>query len=88
MEDTSMRYSEDFERLSIPHANHAAPVDLATLRKTRGMTQTELAKAVGIPLRALQKYESGECALKNMTLDKAVRLADTLGIDPRDLLLL
>lgn len=61
---------------------------LSDYRKAKGLTQAGLAKAADIPLRALQKYEGGECSLKNMTLDKAVRLADALDIEPRDLLLL
>ena len=61
---------------------------LSDYRKAKGLTQAGLAKAADIPLRALQKYESGECPLKNITLDKAVRLADARDIEPRDLLLL
>lgn len=78
------------ERLVIPHAPRFVPDEmkgnLAALRKAKGLTQAGLAKEAGIPLRAIQKYEGGECALKNITLEKAVRLADALDIEPRDLL--
>ena len=58
---------------------------LSEYRKAKGMTQAGLAKASGVPLRAIQKYEGGECEPENMTLGRAVRLADALGIEPRDL---
>lgn len=79
------------ERLATSHKTRAVPDeikgDLAALRKLQGLTQAGLAKAADIPLRAIQKYESGECAINNMTLDKAIRLADALSVEPRDLLL-
>ena len=86
------KYSEPHERPAPSRATETVPDeikgDLAALRKLQGLTQAGLAKAADIPLRAIQKYESGECAIKNMTLDKAIRLADALGVEPRDLLLL
>ena len=59
---------------------------LADYRKAKGLTQAGLAEATGIPLRTIQKYEGGEYAVKNMTLAFAVKIADALGIDPRELL--
>lgn len=59
---------------------------ISNRRKELGLTQTDLANAAGVPMRAIQKYENGETKVKNMTLEYAIRLADALSIDPRELL--
>lgn len=51
-----------------------------------GMTQKELAEKSGINIRQIQKYESGEYDIGNMTLKNAAALADVLECDVRDLL--
>jgi transcriptional regulator with XRE-family HTH domain len=33
--------------------------DLIAIRKTLGLTQTELGEAIGVSLRAIQHYEAG-----------------------------
>lgn len=55
-------------------------------RSVMGMTQKELAEKSGINIRQIQKYESGEYDIGNMTLKNAAALADVLECDVRDLL--
>ena len=50
-------------------------------RKLLGMTQKELAERAGMNLRQIQKIESGEILLENLTLKNAVALADALLLD-------
>lgn len=59
---------------------------ISSRRKELGLTQTYLANAARVPMRAIQKYENGETKVKNMTLEYAIRLADALGVEPRELL--
>lgn len=59
---------------------------LKQLRQARGLTQKAVAIAVGVPLTTVQKYESGECKIENMTLAMALRMADALGVTPQDLI--
>lgn len=55
-------------------------------RSLADLTQRELADASGVNIRQIQKYESGEYATGNMTLQSAVALAKALGCEPGDLL--
>ena len=55
-------------------------------RRTLGLTQTQLAQAAGINLRQIQKIESGEIRLDNITLANAARLAAALGCSIEELL--
>ena len=55
-------------------------------RSVMGMTQKELSEKSGINIRQIQKYESGEYDIRNMTLKNAVALADALQIDVRKFL--
>lgn len=50
------------------------------------LTQQALAAAAGMNIRQIQKLESGEIRPENLTLQNAIRLADALGVQPRDLL--
>lgn len=50
------------------------------------MTQKELAEKASINIRQIQKYESGEYDIGNMTLKNALALAGALECDVRDLL--
>ncbi len=59
---------------------------LRMLRLTAGMTQQQLAEKIGAPYRTIQKYESGELKIENMTLGKAVKIADALGVEVKALL--
>lgn len=56
------------------------------LRKEKGLTQSALAQEANIPLRTIQKYESGEYKIENMTLGNAIKLASALDCEPADLI--
>lgn len=51
-------------------------------RRKIGLTQIQLAEQTGIPVRSIQKYESGERMLEKAHADAVLRLADVLGISP------
>lgn len=59
---------------------------LRDMRKALGLTQTQLAAEAGINVRQLQKIESGEIRLGNLTLANAAKLAGAMGITMEDLL--
>lgn len=55
-------------------------------RSVMSMTQKELAEKSGINIRQIQKYESGEYDISNMTLRNAASLARVLECNIEDLL--
>lgn len=55
----------------------ALALRLVDLRRTSGLTQTQLAKKAGLSLRTLQAIEAGEVDLRLSTL---LKLADCLGV--------
>ena len=59
---------------------------LKELRKAAGLTQQGLANAIGANISQIQKLESGERSLENITLKNGIALAEALGVDPQDLL--
>ena len=59
--------------------------NLKELRKLCGMTQKELAERSGINVRRIQKYESGEYSLNNMTAKTAYAISHALGCSIDDL---
>lgn len=61
-------------------------MSLKSERLKRGMTMTELAKASSVHIVKIAQIESGKIDPANMTLRNAVKLADALHIDPRELL--
>lgn len=52
---------------------------LKELRKFMGLTQKELAEKAGVNIRQLQKYESGEYKMENMTTKTAQGVSSALG---------
>lgn len=56
-----------------------------SLRTNLGLTQKDLADKSGINIRQIQKYESGEYDIGNMTLKNAIALSDALGCDVKEL---
>lgn len=56
-----------------------------SLRINLGLTQKDLADKSGINIRQIQKYESGEYDIGNMTLKNAIALSDALGCDVKEL---
>lgn len=55
------------------------------LRKARGLTQVQLAKACGLHSRLLQKLESGENDISGVRLKTILVLSDALGVKIEDL---
>lgn len=55
-------------------------------RSVMGITQKELAEKSGVNIRQIQKYESGEYDIANMTLKNAIALAKALECEVKDLL--
>lgn len=63
---------------------NATPI--ARLRCGRGLTQAALASATGLNIRTVQKLESGEQKAETISLAAALRIADFLGVHPRELI--
>lgn len=61
-------------------------MSLKAKRLERGMTMTELAKASSVHIVKIAQIESRKIDPANMTLRNAVKLADALHVDPRELL--
>lgn len=59
---------------------------LKELRKAKGMSQDDLAKASGVNKMQISRVERGDTEIKNMTLINALKISDALGVDPHDLL--
>ena len=59
---------------------------LKEIRKFVGLTQKELAERAGINIRQVQKYESGEYSLDNMTAKTALGISEALGCTIDELL--
>ena len=62
---------------------------MATLKELRslcGMTQKELAERSGINIRRIQKYESGEYKINNMTAKSASAISEALGCTIEELI--
>ena len=59
---------------------------LKELRKLCGMTQKKMAEKSGINIRQIQKYESGEYSIENMTSKTASAIAESLGITIEELI--
>jgi transcriptional regulator with XRE-family HTH domain len=55
-------------------------------RKAKGLSQSQLAKASGVNLRMIQKYEIGGAQINGAALIKGKALADALGCLIEDLI--
>ncbi len=55
------------------------------LRKRAGLSQTELAKAVGITYQQLSKYESG---VNRMSISRMFQFCDVLRLKPAEFIVL
>ena len=60
-------------------------MSIKTLRKQSGLTQAELAKMIGISVRALQNYENGNKKITNIKLSTACNIAIVLNCKLIDL---
>jgi transcriptional regulator with XRE-family HTH domain len=54
---------------------------IGEVRRARGITQDEVAEALGTATRAYQRMEAGQ----NLTLHTLARIAEVLGVRPADL---
>lgn len=52
--------------------------NIRELRKTRNLTQKQLAEKAGINIRLIQKYESGEYDAEKMTVKNALAVSAAL----------
>lgn len=59
---------------------------LKEMRKLCGMTQRELAEKAGLNIRLIQKYESGEYSIENITSKTAGSIASSLGVTIEELI--
>ena len=59
---------------------------IARLRCDRGQTQAALAERADVNIRVIQKFESRERGIETASLAVALRIADVLGVHPRDLI--
>ncbi len=66
--------------------NNAPDSRLRELRLSRGLTQKQLADGAEMNIRQIQKIESGEYLMENITFRNALALADFLNIDPQELI--
>lgn len=57
---------------------------LRTIRRERGMTQSELAEAIGTHFTSISQIERG---LRGLTIQQLVKLARALGVSPNEVLL-
>ncbi|MDC9603136.1 MULTISPECIES: helix-turn-helix transcriptional regulator [Gammaproteobacteria] len=57
--------------------------NLRSIRRTRGLSQEQLAYSAGIDRSYLGKVERGKV---NLTIEKLYTLAETLGCSPKDLI--
>jgi transcriptional regulator with XRE-family HTH domain len=55
---------------------------IAEVRRSRGLTQDQLAEAMGTATRNVQRLEAGQ----NLTLHTLSRIASALGVSPSELL--
>lgn len=55
-------------------------------RRARGLSRDDLAKAVGISPRTIEKYEQGRAALEDASYKVVVSIAKKLGTDPEKII--
>ncbi len=63
-----------------------APSRLAQMRKKRQLSQSELAKASGVPVKTIQAYEQKRKDINRAEAVTVLKLADTLSCTTRDIL--
>lgn len=61
-------------------------ISVRSARKAANLTQQALADASGVNIRQLQKLESGEIKIANMTFGSVSKIAKAIGVDMRDLI--
>lgn len=61
-------------------------MNIKEIRQAKGITRIQLEKMAGLTPRAIEPYEQGRRRQNGMSLDVAIKIADALGIHPRELL--
>ncbi len=56
---------------------------IRALRKYKGMTQSQLAEAIGVTYQQVQKYEKGATAI---TVERLYQIAEALSVAPSEIL--
>lgn len=59
---------------------------LKTMREKKGMSQSQLAEASGLNIRALQYYEQGRLNFNHCKIEKVFKVALALDCDIEDIL--
>ena len=59
---------------------------LKTVRESRGLTQKALAEKSGVNIRLIQHYEQGFKDINKASVTTALKIADALDTDVRDIL--
>lgn len=70
----------------LKEVSESQPKPIKQLRIESGLTQQQLADIVGINISQIQKLESGERKIENVTAKNFMAIADALGVDPKELL--
>lgn len=66
---------------------HNQPITkLEWARRSRGMTQRQLADTSGVNIRQIQKVEGGEAEAGNLTAKNLLSIAGALGVDAKDII--
>ena len=60
--------------------------NLKRIRESKGFTQKELAEKSGINIRQIQHYEQGSLNINHAWIETALKIADALEVDVRDIL--
>lgn len=82
-----MQFRRNVKEVRMANINEGnVPNNIRSQRISLGLTQGELSKKTGINIRQIQKYESGEYCIENMTLKNAIALSDVFNCDVRMLL--
>jgi DNA-binding XRE family transcriptional regulator len=66
--------------------NENNKMTLQQMRLKRGLSQSQLAKKAGVPLSTIKDLEQKRTSLINSRLHTALKLAQALGCDIRDIL--
>lgn len=63
--------------------NDLPPLKVRAVRKARGVSQRDLARAVGVAQSTLSRIERGE---RRVSVDRLVAIARALGVRPSDMM--
>lgn len=84
-ETSDPKYDRDLSRYEFRIVEAVAERSIKIHRGIVGLSQSGLAKASGVSIKAIQKYESGERSLEKAEAGNVKRLAQALGLAMEDL---